>query len=169
MKDRLSVIERIIFLKQVPLFKGMSAEQLKVLANICEEQFYARGEVIFREGDPSGDVYVVVNGRVAIERQAEGTLIRLATLEARSTLGEMNLFKNNPRNASALAVEETLLLKLRAEPFVALIRQNPDISIELINVLSLRLSEANDQIAHLIRATQENKPRLVSMPGFGAD
>jgi CRP-like cAMP-binding protein/ATP/ADP translocase len=162
MTASLSVIERIIFLKQVTLFQSMTMDQLKVLASICEDESVTQGSVIFKEGDPGGGVYVVVNGRVGIERAGErkNSIIRLANLEARASFGEMNMFEDSPRSASAVAIEDSLLLKLRSEPFMALIRQHPDMSLELIKVLSTRLREANDQIAHLTRSTPRQLQNL---------
>ena len=162
MTASLSVIERIIFLKQVTLFQSMTIDQLKVLASICEDEYIAQDTVIFKESDPGGVVYVVVTGRVGIEREGDrkGSIVRLATLETRASFGEMNLFENSPRSANAFAIEDSLLLKVRAEPFVALIRQHPDISFELIKVLNVRLREANDQIAHLTRATPRQLQKL---------
>ena len=154
MTDSLSVIERILFIKQVDFFRGLTIDQLKVLANICEEEFFRKGMHIFREGEPGGVLFIVVNGRVGIEREGErkGSILRLVTLESRSSFGEMNLFDNSPRSASALAIEDTLVLKLRREPLVTLMRQYPDMLLELVKFLSQRIRDANDQIAHLTRA-----------------
>jgi CRP-like cAMP-binding protein len=63
----------------------------------------------------------------------------------------MNLFDNSPRSATAIALQDTLILRLRREPLIALARQYPDLSLELINVLSERLRESNDRIADLTR------------------
>lgn len=153
----LSSIERIIFLKQVSFFEGMTVDQLKVLANICEEEFFAEGTHIFQEGEAGGALYVVVSGRVAIERagQRKGSVARLAVIEPRSYFGEMSLFDNSPHSASALAIQDTLTLRLRREPLVELVRQYPDMALLLINVLSQRLREANERITQLTRS----KPR----------
>jgi CRP-like cAMP-binding protein len=67
----------------------------------------------------------------------------------------MNLFDNSPRTASAIAIQDTLTLRLRREPLIALARQHPNLSLELINVLSARLREAQDAIAERTRT----KPR----------
>jgi len=67
----------------------------------------------------------------------------------------MSLFDNIPRSTSALTMEDTVLLKLRVEPLIALMRQYPDMSLELIKILSQRIREANDQIMRLTRP----KPR----------
>jgi CRP-like cAMP-binding protein len=73
-------------------------------------------------------------------------------METHSSFGEMSLFDNSPRSASAITIDDSLLLKLRVEPLVVLMRQHPDMSLQLIKVLSLRMREANDQIARLTRA-----------------
>jgi CRP-like cAMP-binding protein len=85
---------------------------------------------------------------------------RLATVEAGSYLGEADFFDNNARTNSAIAIQDTLALRLRREPLIALARQYPDLSLELINVLSVRLREANDRIADLTRAHPQKLQKL---------
>jgi CRP-like cAMP-binding protein/HEAT repeat protein len=162
-RDMLSAIEKIIFLKEVSFFQNMSVEQLKVLATICEEQVFVEDQVIFEENDPGDALYVVVQGRVGIERQSDsrsGSVARLATLEERAYFGEMTLFTKGPRSTRAVALKNSLLLRVRREPLVALIRQYPDLSLELINVLSDRLREANDQIVQLTRSRPRELHKL---------
>jgi AAA family ATP:ADP antiporter len=149
----LSTIERIIFLKQVPLFGRMTVDQLKALAGICEEELFEEDTCIFEQGDPGGTLYVVVSGRVGIEREAKrrGSVTRLATIESHSYFGDMSLFDQGPRSATAVALQDTLTLRLRREPLLALTHQYPGLSQELINVLSQRLRQANDRITELTR------------------
>ncbi|HSH02518.1 MAG TPA: HEAT repeat domain-containing protein [Anaerolineae bacterium] len=153
----LSTIEKIIFLKEVPFFQHMTVEQLKIMANVCEEEFFPADTRIYNQNDPGGVLYVVVSGRVAIEREGnrKGSFARIGVIESHSYFGEMNLFDNSHRNASALAVQDTLTLRLRREPLLALARQYPNLSLKLIDVLSQRLRESTDQIAGLTRT----KPR----------
>ncbi|HRQ40364.1 MAG TPA: HEAT repeat domain-containing protein [Chloroflexota bacterium] len=149
----LSTIERIIFLKEVLFFREMTVDQLKVLASVCEEAFYTEDGVVYKEGDPGGQLYVVVQGRVSIERESrKGVVARLATIEAYSYFGEMNLFDASARTDTAVALQDTLTLTLRREPLIALARQHPDLSLELINVLSQRLRETTDQVARLTKS-----------------
>jgi CRP/FNR family transcriptional regulator len=148
----LSAIEKVIFLKEVPFFQGMTVEQLRVLANVCEVEYFPAETRLFNEGDPGGVLYVVVSGRVGIEQEKRhGSFARLATIEAGSYLGEADLFDNNVRTSSAIAIQDTLALRLRREPLIALARQHPDLSLELINVLGARLRQANERIAELTR------------------
>ncbi len=157
----LSTIEKIIFLKEVPFFGGMTIEQLRVLANVCEEEFFPADTRLYNEGDPGGVLYVVVNGRVGIEQEKrKGSFARLANIEAHSYFGEMNLFDNSPRTTSAVALQDTLTLRLRREPLIALARQHPDLSLELINVLSQRLRETSDRVADLTRTRPRELHKL---------
>ena len=151
----------MIFLKDVPFFQGMTLEQLRVLANACEEEFFPAETRLFNEGDPGGVLYVIVSGRVGIEQEKrKGSFARLATVEAHSYLGEADFFENNCRTNSAIAIQDTLTLRLRREPVIALVRQYPDLSLELISALSVRLREANERIADLTRAHPQKLHKL---------
>jgi len=147
----LSPIEKIIFLREVSFFAGMTIDQLKILASVSEEEIFEEDAMIFKEGDPGGVLYVVVRGRVGIEIPGKraGSTMRIATVEAYSYFGEMRLFDESRRSERAVALSDTLTLKLRREPLIALTRQYPDLSLKLINVLSQRLREANERIAQL--------------------
>ncbi len=155
----LSGIERMIFLKKVPFFQDITIEQLKSLAALCEEEMFEEDQRIFNQGDPGGALYIIVSGKVGIEQKAKrkGSSVRLATLGPNTYFGEMTLFDNSARSAAALALQDTLTLSLRREPLLALLRQNPNLALKLINVLSRRLRDANRQIAARSRA----KPRAL--------
>jgi CRP/FNR family transcriptional regulator len=157
----LSIIEKIIFLKEVPFFQGMTIDQLRVLANVCEEELFEEDTRIFNPGDAGGILYVVVSGRVGIEQEKRpGSFARLADVEAHSYFGEANFFDDSTRTTSAVTIQDTLTLRLRREPLIALTRQHPDLSLELINVLSHRLREANDRIADLTRTRPRELHKL---------
>ncbi|MBN2391819.1 MAG: Crp/Fnr family transcriptional regulator, partial [Anaerolineae bacterium] len=149
------------FLKEVPFFQGMTIDQLKILANVCEEEMYEEDTRIYNNDDPGGALYVVVNGRVGIEQEKRtGSFARLATMGAHSYFGETNFFDDSPHTTSAVAIQDTLTLRLRREPLIALARQNPEMSLALINVLSERLRESNDRIAELTRARPRQLNKL---------
>lgn len=157
----LSPFEKVIFLKDVPFFQGMTVEHLRVLANACEEEFFAAQTRLYNEGDPGGVLYVVVSGRVGVEQEKrKGAFARLATLEAHAYLGESDLFDDSRRATSAIAIQDTLTLRLRREPLLVLARQHPDLALALIDVLSARLREANDRIADLSRPHPQKLHKL---------
>jgi CRP/FNR family transcriptional regulator, cyclic AMP receptor protein len=149
----LSIIDRIIFLKEVPFFQGMNMDHLKALASLCEERIFEKGAHIFKNGDSGGVLYVVVNGRVGIEREKRaGSFVRIAEAEAYSYFGETDFFDNSPRTTVAVAIRDTLVLMLRREPVIEFAREDPSLAMDLINVLSERLRENNDRLAELTRS-----------------
>jgi len=147
----LSIVERMIFLKKVTFFQGVSVDQLKVLSSICEEELYNADDVIFREGDRGDSLYIVVNGIVSIGifSKSSDNFTELAAYRSNSAFGEMTIFDYSPRSASAVAKTDVLLLRLRSEPLLALIYQEPDLSIELLRSMSDNLRNANSRIASL--------------------
>ena len=162
----LSIIDRIIFLKEVPFFQGMNIDQLKVLAALCEEKFFEKNTFIYNNGDSGGTLYVVVNGRVGIEQEKRaGSFVRLADINAYSYFGEVNFFDNSPRTTSAVAARDTLVLQLRREPLIELIRQKPELSLELIRVLSERLRANNERIAETTRVQPRQLDKLYNQFG----
>ena len=66
-----------------------------------------KGEILFREGDPSDCMFVIKKGRIAITKTKGSGEIVLAELHAGQMLGEMAFFDNKPRSAGARAVEKT--------------------------------------------------------------
>ena len=163
-KLMLSIIDRIIFLKEVPFFRDMTIDELKILASVCEEQVFEKDARIYSEGDPGGVLYVVVSGRVGIEQEKRTrTFARLADVEAFSYFGEADFFDVSPRSTNAVAIQDVQTLTLRHEPLLALARQNPELSLKLINVLAQRLREVNDRLAEQTRARARCTSSMINL------
>jgi CRP-like cAMP-binding protein/HEAT repeat protein len=157
----LSLVKKLMLVKAVPFFHGMKIDQLRVLAAACEEQSVSEGAHIFDEGDAGDALYLVVNGRVAIEQQIRtGSRVRLATVEPHGYFGESAMFDNCPRSTAAVALQDTLTLRLRRELLFELAGRYPDISLRLIDILARQLRAANDQLAGLARGRPRKLHRL---------
>jgi HEAT repeat protein len=146
----LSKVEKVIFLKQVLLFEPLSTQQLQIIADICEEVLFEKGDVLFAQGSPGDSMYVIVSGQVGVDvHTPSGEVSRLATRASYEAVGEMALFDSQPRSATLVALRDTLALRIDAAPMTRLARQYPDIALALVRVLSHRLREASDRIAAL--------------------
>src|SRR5947209_15388556 len=111
---------------------------------------FKRGDVLFREGDPGKEMYVIQAGKVNITKKVRDTEKILATLGAGEFLGEMAILNNKPRSAGAVMAEDGKLLVIDPKTFEAMIRGNVEIAVRLIKKLSDRLQEADDQIENLL-------------------
>jgi NTE family protein len=99
-------------------------------------QYYANGDVIFRQGDPSDGMYIVVNGRLqATVSSADGSVKNLGIIGPGEPLGEMGVIADAPRSATVHALREGHLVKLTPVKFRRLIRQYPDLMINIARVI----------------------------------
>ncbi len=109
-----------------------------------------RGTVLFREGDPGKEMYVLQSGRIAISKRVRDIEKVLATLGPGEFFGEMAIISNKPRNATATVAEDSRLLVIDPKTFEGMIRGNAEIAIRMIKKLADRLSEADAQIESLL-------------------
>jgi CRP/FNR family cyclic AMP-dependent transcriptional regulator len=118
---------------------------------------FAPGTVLFREGEPGKEMYVVQSGRVNVSKQVGEVEKILASLGAGEFLGEMSILNNKPRSATATCAEASKLLVIDAKTFEAMIRGNAEIAIRMIKKLADRLAEANEQIENLLFADASSR------------
>jgi CRP/FNR family transcriptional regulator len=102
-----------------------------------ERRTFKPGEVIFKEGsDPRGEAYLVHAGTVQIKRTFDGVAKTLSTLGEGELFGEMALFRSAPRSADAVAVNDVELLVLKNDRLDWLIRNRPQLTMEVVRRLS---------------------------------
>lgn len=111
---------------------------------------FPKGTVLFKEGDPGKEMYVVQSGKVNITKTVRDTEKILATLGAGEFFGEMSILNNKPRSAGAVMAEDGKLLVIDPRTFEAMIRGNVEIAVRLIKKLSDRLQDADEQIENLL-------------------
>jgi CRP-like cAMP-binding protein len=120
---------------------------------------FAAGTILFREGDPGFDMFVIHSGRVQLTRRLRQHDAVIASLPAGEFFGEMAIINKQPRSATATVIEEAHLLVLDARTFEAMIRGNAEIAIRMIKKLALRLAQANSQVETLLK--QDLNHRIV--------
>lgn len=125
----------------IPLFEGLPLAQLKALAGICRLCTYRKGQLIFAEGDEGVGFYIVQSGRVRIFKLSpEGGKEQIIHFFGPGdSFGEVAVFTSQGFPAYAKAeISSHLLFFPRAE-FVALIREDPSLALNMLALLSLRL------------------------------
>ncbi len=118
---------------------------------------FPQGTVLFREGEPGKEMYVLQQGRVHVSKQVGDVEKILATLGPGEFLGEMSILNNKPRSATATCADACKLLVIDAKTFEAMIRGNAEIAIRMIKKLADRLAEADDQIENLLFADASSR------------
>src|SRR5579872_2116854 len=105
-----------------------------------------KGESLFRAGDVGSELFVVLDGEVRIHLDSDGTEVTLARQGPNSVLGEMAVFDDQPRSASAEATTETTVRVLRRDRLQALVHEHPEVLLEFVRNLSQRIRHMNDQL-----------------------
>ena len=108
------------------------------------------GTVLFREGEPGKDMYVIQSGKVRLTRTIRGVEKNLADLPAGEFFGERSIINEKPRTATAVVLEDAQLLVLDPRTFEAMIKANTEIAVRMIKKLAGRLDIANAQIENLL-------------------
>ena len=120
----LSAIDAVLCLQSVDVFKHMTTEMLAYIGAIAQELSVPCQHVIFSEDDISDAMYVVVQGRIRLEKTGREILV----VEAGQSFGTWALFDNQPRMMTAAALEESQLLKIRSEAFYDLLSDHGEIT-----------------------------------------
>lgn len=140
----LTTIEKVMFLQSAPLFKSLKMDELKVIADICREKYATPGEMIIERGEVGFTMYIIAEGEVEVFLP-DIPPMKLTVLKETDFFGEMALFSSDVRSASCKALTSVKLLCIEREHFLNLIYEKPDISVEIIKVLSDRIRRADQQ------------------------
>ncbi len=125
------------------------ADLLKI-AQKCQIVRFRRAERIFSESQPGACLYVVMSGRVKIFGSSTlGRSKTFAYLEPGDFFGEMSLIDDEVRSASASALDDSVLIMLKAEDYRKLVLSRPAIAFAVLKTLSNRLRKANKEIEAL--------------------
>ncbi|MCS6901194.1 MAG: cyclic nucleotide-binding domain-containing protein [Myxococcales bacterium] len=139
----LPLFERMTFLRSVPLFSELSGEDLRSVAEIVEYVDFPSEATIFRKGDPGEDLYLIVEGRVAIR---DGK-VELNQLGEREFFGELAVLDREPRSADVVCLCDTRLLRLRGADLGELMARRPPICEQILLVLVRRLRALTQRVA----------------------
>jgi HEAT repeat protein len=142
----LSLMERILFLKRVPLFANLSPGDIKQVAALAQEESFPDGVRIVEEGEIGDVMFIIISGEVRIlmtQRQKE---VELARRKAGEYVGEMALISQEPRMATVSAVGNVRALCIDQKSFESLLRDRPDVSLAVIQILCERLKETSTKL-----------------------
>jgi HEAT repeat protein len=142
----LSMMERILFFKRVPLFANLSPADLKQVAAIAQEETFADGTDLMRQGEVGDVMFILVTGEVRILSTEGGKEVEIARRKAGDFVGEMAIISREPRSATLTAIGNVRTLCLDQKSFEALLRDRPDVSLAVIQVLSARLKEVSRKV-----------------------
>jgi CRP-like cAMP-binding protein/HEAT repeat protein len=130
-----SIIDRILILFKVDLFKNLQQKDLIVLAHLLEDVEYKKGNDIVVYGESGTSFYAIVKGKVKVHKQ--GT--QLAVLREGDYFGEMALIDGGLRTASVTALESCTCVRIERDEFINFCNQRKDVIENMLNIMTKRL------------------------------
>src|ERR1019366_205239 len=124
---------------ELPLFAGLSGDQVTRLAAVCSVTAFGPGETVFREGEAGNQMHVVIQGEVAIAVEASPAPV--GVVRSGECLGEMSLLTAGAHSATATALTPVETAVLDHKDLTELIRLRPDIGLHIFKNLAVGMGE----------------------------
>ncbi len=158
-------------LRSIPLFEGLSEEDLQELARALEPRVFAAGAMIFDQGDAGSSMYIVESGECNIHLPGDASRrISLKDIARGEYFGELALFDEMPRSASVLATTDAVLLELGRSTLEGFLQRRPQVGLAILRTMSARLRETNTMLsARAARNVDEEFERNLSWSDRLAD
>jgi len=138
------------FLRRVPLFEGLTDEDLEAIAKVTVSRSYDKDQIIILAEEEGEALFIIDSGQVKVSIVSEdGREVILSLLGDGAVFGELSLLDGKPRSANVVATENSALYMVRRADFLQLIYKVPKISIALLAELAARLRRTDRKIEGL--------------------
>lgn len=141
LEKRASDIAAELPLERISILRDFTAGQIAVLGNHLERVEWPADHVVFKQGDPGSDLFLVSRGHASVYLTTETGRVRLVTFAPGSVFGELAFLGHGPRSATVTADEAMVAFRLCTKAFVDLRERDPDIVITLVFALARELSD----------------------------
>ncbi|MFC0775975.1 Crp/Fnr family transcriptional regulator [Terrimonas alba] len=139
--DNLLLVEKVLILKSLSIFKDTPEHILADLAPLMQEEEYEKDTLIFKEGEIGDCMYIIHQGEVKIHKGNT----TLAILKEKEVFGELALLDPEARSASATTITDCILFRIEQEPFYELIENRTEVARGFIKILCQRLRALNEK------------------------
>jgi CRP-like cAMP-binding protein len=146
-------LERLLHLKRIPLLSGLPKPEVAALADVAQERFFRKGEVVFREDVPASGALFVVEGRLANFRRG----IQVGTVGPGQGIGGMSVLARAEYGSQLVADEDTLALEIDADATL-------DVLEDRLPILQHMLREVSRQALSLLQKNKLDPSKVFPMP-----
>ena len=144
-------------LKTIPIFDRLTIPEIERIYGLCVFHRYGPDDLIYKFGDPSDSLFVLLDGRV-VARTKNG--VDIAYISPVGVVGEMGVLTDEPRSADVVAFEDVMGFEISKEGLVDLFKSDGAICrkilLNVIKILSAKLYDTNAEIEQL--RTEASKP-----------
>ena len=127
---------KIATLKEIPIFQPLSRNEILEVDELLHERIYEKDEIIFEEGDAGHGIFIILSGKVRVKSRCKLLDAVAPVFGPGELLGELTLFEEAPRVATAVAIERTVTAALFQAEFSALLTKNKSIGVKVLFEIS---------------------------------
>lgn len=146
----MSLNRAVEVMREMPLFRNVDPKQLRVVAMMGESRAYRAGERLFEKGDEGDSAYIILNGEVSVLVPSHGGEQEVAVLGKGEIFGELAVLCERPRSTAIAARTDLDVLRLDRNMLLNLIREFPDITLELVRILGHRLERTTRELSQAL-------------------
>ena len=151
----MSLNEEVELLRSVPLFAKIEPSKLKLLAFTSERLTFAANQVLFHQGDIGDAAYVIIDGQAEVIVETPNGPLTVAKLGKNAFVGEIAILIDVPRTASIKASTKLETLKISKDLFFRLVKEFPEMAVEIMRELARRVEAMNVRLAEANRKLTE--------------
>lgn len=145
----MSLSKAVDVMQETPLFARVDPKRLRLLAFMSESLTYRAGELLFEQGAEGDSAFVVLAGEVSVLLDLPAGRLEVAALGPKQIFGEMSVLCDIPRTASIAAKSDVEVLRIPRDVVLKLLREFPDMALEVMRVLALRLDATNHELSRV--------------------
>ena len=142
----MSINEEVELLQQIPLFAKIEPSKLKLLAFTSARLTFRAEDELFHQGDVGDAAYIIIGGEADVILTTDSGDIIVATFKRNDIVGEIAILCDVPRTATVKAKEELEVLKISKDLFFRMVGEFPQMAVEIMRELALRLDRTTDQL-----------------------
>ena len=142
----MSLQQEVDLLGKIPMFAKIEPAKLKLLAFTSERLSYSDGDVLFHQGDAGDAAFIIISGQAEISIDTDEGPLVVARLSDHDFVGEIAILCDVPRTATVTAVTNLEALRIAKELFFRLIKEFPEIAIEVMRELAHRVENTNTRL-----------------------
>jgi diguanylate cyclase (GGDEF)-like protein len=160
------------FLKRIRIFCDLTDGEIQDLLKILHSRELQKEEILFRQGDPGGELFVVESGAMGIAVTLDdGKNLEIANFGKGDFFGEMSIFEKEPRSASCYAKSRSRLLSMKEKEFFQLVESNPSgagkVMTHMLSVIRRRLEDTGGFLSDMVQWGEEARRRAITDPLTG--
>ena len=128
-------LEKVLILKNIPIFADVSESSLSDFIGVCEEQAFTKGKIILQKGQVNDALYIIITGAVQITTE-QGVVTEAG---AQEFFGEVSALSPSPLDKQVVAIEDTVVLKISSKNLYEIMALHTSIAKGIIKTLANRL------------------------------